>query len=108
MIPQGIYSSPFQRAIISRWDLRLTPPPPPSLKAFKWRGMIQLVPTVSVAGRSDLDSLFSAVADCVEEAIYNALCCAETVEGQKGRKIEAIDLEWLKKTLEKHAVFLDQ
>lgn len=57
--------------------------------------------------RSDLDSLFSAVAECVEEAIYNALCCAETVEGQKGRRIEAIDLEWLKKMLKKNAVFLD-
>jgi len=54
---------------------------------------------------SELESLFSAVADCVEEAIYNALCSAETVESRKGRKVEAIDLGLLKKTLEKHVVF---
>jgi D-aminopeptidase len=49
--------------------------------------------------------LFAAVADCVEEAIYNALCCAESVVGFKGHKIDAIDLEWLKSTLKKHVVF---
>lgn len=52
-----------------------------------------------------LDTLFSAVADVVEEAIYNALCAAESVVGTKGRKIDAIDLDWLKSVLQKHAVF---
>lgn len=41
----------------------------------------------------------------MEEAIYNALCCAESVVGFKGHKIDAIDLEWLKDTLRKHVVF---
>lgn len=58
-----------------------------------------------VAVRLTVDTLFSAVADCVEEAIYNALCCAESVVGFKGHKIDAIDLEWLKDTLRKHVVF---
>jgi len=40
----------------------------------------------------------------VEEAIYNALCCAESVVGFKGHKIDAIDLEWLKNILQKHVV----
>ena len=51
------------------------------------------------------DSLFSAVADVVEEAIYNALCSAESVMGTKGRKVDAIDLVWLKQVLQDHLVF---
>ena len=56
-------------------------------------------------GKLTLDTLFSAVADCVEEAIYNALCCAESIVGFKGHKIDAIDLGWLKSTLKRHIVF---
>jgi D-aminopeptidase len=51
------------------------------------------------------DVLFSAVSDVVEEAIYNALCSAESVVGLQGRRIDAIDLDWLREVLKKHAVF---
>jgi D-aminopeptidase len=56
---------------------------------------------------ADSDILFSTVSDVVEEAIYNALCAAESVVGLKGRSIDAIDLDWLKEMLKKHVVFDD-
>jgi D-aminopeptidase len=49
--------------------------------------------------------LFTAVVDCVEEGIYNALCSADNVIGFQGRKADAIDLDWLRDVLKKHAIF---
>lgn len=49
-----------------------------------------------------INGLFEAVADATEEAIYNAICMAETVVGHQGHKIEAIGQEQLKKIMEKY------
>ncbi|ORY30754.1 peptidase family T4 [Naematelia encephala] len=51
-----------------------------------------------------INSIFEAAADVVEEAIYNSLCMAESMEGPEGRKAEAIELDWLKETMERHHV----
>jgi D-aminopeptidase len=37
-----------------------------------------------------LDALFRAAIECTEEAVYNALLCAETVEGRDGHVSEAL------------------
>lgn len=49
-----------------------------------------------------INGLFQAAADATEEAIYNAICMAETTVGLNGHKVEAIDLEQLKGILEKY------
>ncbi|ROV96026.1 hypothetical protein VMCG_08015 [Cytospora schulzeri] len=50
-----------------------------------------------------INGLFEAAADATEEAIYNAICMAETTVGHKGRKVDAIDLAQLKEIMEKYA-----
>jgi len=51
---------------------------------------------------ANLDALFEATADAVEEAIYNALCMAEDMKGPVGREVYALDLENLKSLMKKH------
>jgi D-aminopeptidase len=48
-----------------------------------------------------IGALFEAAADCVEEAILNAVCMAETMEGN-GNKVEALDLGIVKGMMEKY------
>lgn len=63
-------------------------------------------PTVSqripVLEDTSVNALFEAAADAVEEAIYNALCMAETMTGLGGKKVEALDLERVKAVMEKY------
>ncbi|KAL9639096.1 MAG: hypothetical protein Q9204_001245 [Flavoplaca sp. TL-2023a] len=63
-------------------------------------------PTVSqripVFEDASINALFEAAADAVEEAIYNALCMAETMIGLGGKKVEALDLEKVRKVTEKY------
>ena len=42
-----------------------------------------------------LDPLFRATVESTEEAIVNAMVAAETMVGHRGRRLEAIDREWL-------------
>lgn len=64
------------------------------------------MPTVSkridVMEDTSIGALFEAAADAVEEAIYNALCMAETMVGLAGKKVEALDLERVKRVMEKY------
>lgn len=46
--------------------------------------------------------LFDGTADVVEEAIYNALCMAETLEGRDGHKVEALPLERVREIMEQY------
>ncbi|KAM0452859.1 hypothetical protein ACHAO4_005278 [Trichoderma viride] len=55
---------------------------------------------VQMSDNSTIDGLFEAVADATEEAIYNALCMAETMVGFKGRRVEALDLVKVKEIVE--------
>ncbi|KAF2832628.1 peptidase family T4 protein [Ophiobolus disseminans] len=48
-----------------------------------------------------MNGMFEAAADAVEEAIYNAVCMASTMEGN-GNKIEALDLEKTKELMQKY------
>jgi D-aminopeptidase len=48
-----------------------------------------------------MSPLFAATADATEEAIYNAILKATTVESSRGR-LEAIPLEETLKTLKKY------
>ncbi|KAH8722265.1 peptidase family S58-domain-containing protein [Ilyonectria robusta] len=48
---------------------------------------------VEMLDNDSINGVFEAAADATEEAIYNALCMAETKTGYKGRSVEALDLD---------------
>lgn len=52
--------------------------------------------SVDVVQDTTINGLFEGAAECVEEAILNALCMAQTMEGPNGNKAEAIDLDKLR------------
>lgn len=56
---------------------------------------------ITVVDDFTMNALFEAAADCVEEAIYNAVCGAETMSGN-GNTIEALDLEVVKEVMERY------
>lgn len=58
--------------------------------------------TVEVMDDQTINSLFEAAADATEEAIYNALCMAETMEGLDGRMVEALPLDKVKEIMVKY------
>jgi len=51
--------------------------------------------SMSMLPATALDPLFRATVESTEEAIVNALVAAETMTGHRGRRLEAIDQEWL-------------
>ncbi|ORY23273.1 peptidase family T4 [Naematelia encephala] len=53
---------------------------------------------------STINSLFEAVADCVEEAIYNALTSAEDTQGPGGVTVKALPLDRLRELMKEHYV----
>jgi D-aminopeptidase len=48
-----------------------------------------------------INAVFEAGADVTEEAIYNAVCMAETMSGN-GREIEALDLARVRELMAKY------
>lgn len=56
---------------------------------------------VQMSDNNTIDGLFEAAADATEEAIYNAMCMAESITGFKGRRVEALDLDAMKAIVEK-------
>lgn len=59
--------------------------------------------SVRIIDEQTIDGLLEASADVVEEAILNAVFMAETMEGE-GRKIEALDLEQVKRLMAKNSL----
>lgn len=57
---------------------------------------------IEVIDDTTIDGLLEAAADATEEAIYNALCMAETMVGNQGHKIEALPLERVEGIMEKY------
>lgn len=57
---------------------------------------------VEVLDDQSINGLFEAAADATEEAIYNAICMAQTTVGHKGNKVDAIDLQQLKNVMERY------
>lgn len=51
----------------------------------------------------EMDAVFLATVDCVDEAILNALCAAETMTGRRGRVVHAIDTEHLTELFKKRS-----
>jgi D-aminopeptidase len=48
---------------------------------------------IDATDNQTINGLFEAASDAAEEAIYNALCMAETMTGNMGRKVEAMPLD---------------
>lgn len=59
---------------------------------------------MSLLEENTINALFEAVADCVEESIYNVLCMAEDQVGPCGRKSNALPLDVLKRLMDKYYV----
>ena len=57
---------------------------------------------IEVMDDSPLNDLFEATADVVEEAIYNALCMAETLVGHQGHTVEAMPLDRVKQIMRQY------
>ncbi|KAI1118413.1 DmpA/ArgJ-like protein [Nemania sp. NC0429] len=55
-----------------------------------------------VVGDATVNGLFEAAAEATEEAIYNAVCMAETMVGNLGHKVEALPLERVREIMEKY------
>ena len=53
--------------------------------------------TLRALPQHQLDSLFQAVVEAVEEAILNALCAAETMTGIRGRTVHSLPLDVLQR-----------
>lgn len=53
--------------------------------------------TIKMLPHSQMDGLFDATAEAVEEAILNALCAAETMTGFQNRTVHALPLDALQK-----------
>ncbi|KID95579.1 peptidase family T4 protein, partial [Metarhizium majus ARSEF 297] len=67
-------------------------------------GFNDFTPAERVVRMSDNDTingLFEAAADATEEAIYNAMFMAESMTGYKGRRVPALDLDDVKRIVEK-------
>ncbi|KAJ7444993.1 peptidase family T4 protein [Mycena galericulata] len=58
--------------------------------------------SVQVMDDQTINALFEATADAVEEAILNALCMAESMEGVGGLKANALPLEKVKELMQKY------
>jgi D-aminopeptidase len=52
--------------------------------------------TLRALPQHQMDPLFQAVAEAIEEAILNALCAAETMSGVRGRTVHSLPLDALK------------
>ncbi|KAI4933959.1 uncharacterized protein J4E92_003629 [Alternaria infectoria] len=57
--------------------------------------------SVTMTDDQTINALFEASADAVEEAIYNVLCMAETMDGN-GNKIEGLNLGRVKELMQKY------
>ena len=57
---------------------------------------------VDLVDDTSINGLFEAAADAVEEAIYNALCMAETMVGNQGHAIEALPLDRVREIMSKY------
>ncbi|USW46738.1 Putative peptidase S58, DmpA, ArgJ-like domain superfamily [Septoria linicola] len=54
---------------------------------------------ISAVDDQTINGLFEAAADATEEAIYNALCMAETMVGNMGRRVEAMPIDAVRKII---------
>ncbi|KAK4168453.1 peptidase family S58-domain-containing protein [Cladorrhinum sp. PSN259] len=57
---------------------------------------------VQVLDDQTINAIFEGAADATEEAIYNALCMAETMTGLDGHVVEALPLDRVKELMEKY------
>ncbi|EPE02417.1 peptidase family t4 protein [Ophiostoma piceae UAMH 11346] len=58
---------------------------------------------IQVVDDESINGLFEAAADATEEAIYNALCMAETITGFHEHTVEALPLDKLKAALDRYS-----
>ena len=72
----------------------------PRAPQFDWK--VTVGQSVEVVQDVTINTLFEAAADSVEEAILNAMCMAEDMTGPLGNTWKALDLERVKKIMEKY------
>ena len=68
----------------------------------EFSGTVTVGQSVEVVQDGTINTLFEAAADSAEEAILNAMCMAEDMTGSRGNTWKALDLERVKKMMEKY------
>lgn len=66
------------------------------------RNYVKISQTMDLVQDQAMNPLFEAAADCVEEAIYNAVCMAQDTKGPLGVEMKAIDQELVKQLMTKY------
>lgn len=79
------------------------PPTPKGLTRREALFTATVEQSIDIVQHTSENGLFEAAAESVEEAILNSLTMAESTEGPEGLKMEAIDLEKLKRVVEEYA-----
>ncbi|KAL9625004.1 MAG: hypothetical protein Q9160_000733 [Pyrenula sp. 1 TL-2023] len=74
----------------------------PRAPPFSWD--VTVGQAVDVVQDVTINAVLEAGADCVEEAILNSIAMAEGTTGPEGRRVEAIEGEWLRGVLDRYAV----
>ena len=63
-----------------------------SLERLAKRGLAGLARTGASVPNDLISPLYQSAIEVIEEAIYNSLCMAETMEGYKGHKVHSLSL----------------
>ncbi|KAF1352549.1 peptidase family T4 [Delphinella strobiligena] len=66
------------------------------------RNHVKVSQTMELVQDQGMNVLFEAAADCVEEAIYNAVCMAQDTKGPLGVEMKAIDQGLVKRFMTKY------
>ncbi|KAG0055833.1 hypothetical protein BGZ83_007266 [Gryganskiella cystojenkinii] len=73
----------------------------PRAPDFSWN--VTVSQSIDVVQDVTINALFEAAVYATEEAVYNAMCMAEDMAGPHGDTVKAIDLERLRKTMERYS-----
>lgn len=73
-----------------------------NMSTWKARRMARVEQSIDVVQDTTINGLFEAVVEATHEAILNAMCMAEDMEGPAGARAEAIPLDRLKDTVERY------
>lgn len=63
-----------------------------------------VVDSIDIIDTEGINGLFEAVADCVEEAIYNVLTSARSMEGPGEMRMEGLPTDTLQRLMKEHYV----
>jgi D-aminopeptidase len=66
-----------------------------------------VIDCIEVTDTEGINGLFEAVADSVEEAIYNVLTSAESMDGPGGARMKGLPTDVLQRLMKEHYIPVD-